>query len=201
MNYLKMLIKKRSLIATVFVIVTAVSAFLSFSFNKYKAQSIIEVGYQKNIDSILDKNYSDPREILEAPLQIVEKTQSGIYDDALMKELKIQKAELPELNASNPNNTNLVKLTVLSNSQELAQKTLEIVDRLIVEEHAKRAEILGKTNGTFQPTEVVKEPTTTKDGLGHILKIVAGGIAGLLLGILMAFFSEWWQANKKKLRL
>jgi len=50
----------------------------------------------------------------------------------------------------------------------------------------------------FEPTKIIKEPSIRKKGPSY-LSFIFGGVLGLFLGLVLAFFKEWWDKNKYKI--
>ena len=54
----------------------------------------------------------------------------------------------------------------------------------------------------IKPTQIIKSPTISEEPVKPkpLLNIVIAAVLGLFVGVFLAFFKEWWEKNKTKLR-
>jgi capsular polysaccharide biosynthesis protein len=202
-DYIKVVIEKGRVILGTFLIVVALAAMLTYLLSGgYHAETIIEIGYSQSKINILGAESSPIREPLEGQTQLVEKINAGVYNSRIIKELNLKNNEsLPTIRAIFPKDTYLVKITASSDDSELAQKTLEIIDKLIIDDHKQIEEELKGVVDSIRPTEIVKNPSVVQNRPNLTLNIALAAILGLFLGVLIAFCLHWWEINKNKLRI
>ncbi len=82
---------------------------------------------------------------------------------------------------------------LLTKGQQIGDLKLEIY---FLQE--KIDNLQNQING-FEPTKAIKEPSIEKKA-PSCLSFVFGGVLGLFLGVVLAFFKEWWDKNKYKIR-
>ena len=121
-DYIKIILKRKWLILKITVGVMIVVGALSLVMQKYKVDTILEVGITEDI--------------LESPNQIVEKIKNGNYNEVIKRKLNIEK--LPKIEVSTPKDTRLVIISIKSSNPEQAKKILEELENLILKEHQEK---------------------------------------------------------------
>ena len=133
MDYVKVLIKRKRLIFTVFLIfVIAAWVFSSYSPKVYKIDTALEVG-EVEIGAI-----PETKQVIEEPAQVVGKIESDAYGILVRETLSISEEEYPEIKVENPENTSLVIVAITSSEPELAQNILKGINALIIGEHFEK---------------------------------------------------------------
>ncbi|KPJ56493.1 hypothetical protein AMJ49_04745 [Parcubacteria bacterium DG_74_2] len=201
-DYIKVILKRKKLILSVFLVVVISTAIFSFLTPKiYKVDTIIEVGKIKN-ESIVEitgkiKDETIIRikdKTIETPSQIVSKIQNDIYGILIKKNLGISEKEYPEIKVENPEGTDLIIMKIESEETEKAKNILKELNKLILENHKQRVD----AENIIRLTKVIKEPTISTQTIGSklLLNMLIAVILGLFLGIFLAFLQEWWERNK-----
>jgi len=213
MDYLKVIIKRKRLILTVFLVVIIVAGIFSFLSPKvYEVGTTLEIGRIRG-------------QIIEPIPQIIEKIESGIY------------GRIPEMKVSSPKDTNFIKIELTSSEPQRTKKELANLTELILNEHNEKIDFqkdllekeikrlegninflllrgqetailqleinnLERQRELFQPTKLVIEPTISEKTVSPnlVLNMVVAVILGLFIGIFLVFFQEWWEKNKTKLK-
>ncbi len=118
MDYVKVLIKRKWLILVVFLVtVGAVGFFSWYSPKVYKIDTSLEIGKIK------------VGQVVEEPLQVVGKINSGIY------------GKFPGMKVSNPANTNLIRIEIDSKDPQEAKNILREINRIVLEDHQEKIKI------------------------------------------------------------
>ncbi len=121
MEYVRIIIKRKWLILGLFLIGLMAAGILTslltnLSLKTYKVETSFEIG-RFGGDSPL-----------EAPSQVIEKIKSGVY------------GTYPGIETSNPANTNLIKMEIISTNPEGAKKALESINKSILANHNSQIE-------------------------------------------------------------
>jgi len=134
-DYLKIILKRKWLILGIGLTVTIITFLFSFFSPKiYEISTSIEIG--KSFEG------SNP---LENPIQVKTKIEEDIY-----KEIQ----EKFDLKVENPKNTNLILIKVESKNPEKAEKILEELNKIILEDHQKKLE--GQINTLSKKEKIIK---------------------------------------------
>jgi capsular polysaccharide biosynthesis protein len=122
--------KKKFMIVSGTILFVCVWVLTDFILPKeYKVYSVIELG--KRFVASADGKIIEEMPI-EPPQSIKEKILGGIYDQAILEKFKDSLVELPKVDVLVPANTNMIKLTILSNKPKVAKNILnELVDSII----------------------------------------------------------------------
>lgn len=228
MDYVKVMIKRKREILTVFLFVVVIVFVFSVLVPKvYKIDTVLEIG---KIDN----------ELIEEPLQLVEKIKGDTYGIFVREKLNISEREYPKIKVENPQDTNLVKIEIESPKPKLAKDILTEIDNLILKEHQekfekKKSKIQENINeiqkeltlletqkiysdegianlqialanlkeklNSAKMTEIVKSSTISESPIKPklFLNLVIAGTLGVFLGVFWAFLKEWWEKNKDKI--
>jgi len=158
-DYIKVIIKRKWLIVGITIGAAILAAILSFLIPKsYEADTILEIG----------KIGTDP---IELPPQLVEKIQNGNYNKLIEKNLNIE--NLPSFKAENPQNTNLVIISINSSNSDEANKILEELNKVILAEHQekldkKRAEIEENIKDTQEELNLLETQKKYSEGIADL---------------------------------
>lgn len=211
-NYLKVILKRKWLILTVFLVVVIGIGIVSFLTPKvYKIDTSLEIG-------------TIGGQPLEHPLQVAEKINSDVY------------GRVVGIKATNPPYTNLVNIETTSKEPQKIKEILGEIERSILTEHNNKIDyqksllekeiekLQEKMNflisqnqketvflqleiknlqwqkETIQPTKIIKEPTVSEKPVRPktFLNIVIAAVLGIFIGVVSAFFKEWWDKNKAR---
>ena len=217
MDYVKVILKrKRLILAIFFIIVIVVGVFSWVSPKVYKIDTTLEIGKIKE-----GKGTEEPFQVIEAPDQVVEKINDGVY--GWSQGMKV----------NNPANTNLIKIETISKDPQRTKKILDEINELILTEHNNKVDAqknllereierlqekidfliskgqetailqleinnLQRQKEAFQPTKIVKAPAISEKPVKPkpILNMIIATTLGIFIGISWAFFKEWWEKNK-----
>jgi capsular polysaccharide biosynthesis protein len=229
MDYVKVIIKRKGLILTLFLAAVIVAGVFSFiSPRVYQVNTVLEIG---KIDS----------ELLEQPAQLIEKIKGDVYKSFIQEKLNVSEEKYPQIKSENPKDTSLIKIEIESERPELAKNILTEINNLILKEHQEQFEkrkskieesikeiqnklaLLEKEKSSsgegisqlqiallnlkekldnMESTKIINPPTISPNPIRPkpVLNIVIAGILGIFIGIFLAFFQEWWEKNKLKLK-
>ncbi|MFH1657154.1 MAG: hypothetical protein ABH919_01690 [bacterium] len=124
-DYVKIIFKKKRLIAAIFFIFVVPTAIVSFWLPKvYKIDTSLETGIVNGV-------------AIEDAKQVVEKIKGDAYGILTRKELEISEEDYPEIKINNPEGTNLIILKIESDEIQRAKDVLSKIGELILEEHQK----------------------------------------------------------------
>ncbi len=207
MDYIKVILKRKTFILALFLTAVITAGIFSFLLPKvYKIEVVLKVGQVVGSQ-------------IESPAQLVEKISRGVY------------GEYPKLKADNPKRTRLVLIATETSKIQEAKDVLNKIIDLILKEHEKKftekfavleEEIVKteeelkflKSSKTYtgegiaqlqtqlsnkkialinsEMTEVIKAPTVSKEPLAPkpLLNMAIAGILGLFLGIFLAFLEN-----------
>jgi len=228
MDYLKVIIKRKKLILTVFsAAIIAAGVFSFLSPKVYKVDTVLEIGQVAGTE-------------IEAPGQIVEKIGGDVYGILIREKLELTGEEYPKIKAENPKDTKLLIIMAESNNPQKAREILSETIDLILKEHGEKfieknsllEEEIAKTEkeleflksykayadwgiaqlqtelsdkkrqlAYFEMTEIIKPPAVSEKPIKPkpFLNMVIAVILGLFIGTFLAFFQEWWEKNQIKL--
>ena len=219
MDYIKVLVKRKWLILIIFLAAVIVAGIFSFYSPKiYKIDTFLEIG------RIGGQAIGVPMQMIEAPGQVMEKINNGVY------------GEYPGIKVNNPQNTSLITMEMLSKEPRKAKANLEEINNNILTEHTNKINLnknilekeidelqeninfliskeqetatlyltiinLRKEIEALQPTKIVKSPTISEKPVKprSALNIAVAGVLGIFIGIFLAFGKEWWEKNKARL--
>lgn len=123
-DYIKIFIKRKRIILGITAILILIAAVWSFITPKtYNVDIILEVGQIEDF-------------IPEAPSQLVEKIKNDSYGKMIKESLEID--TLPVITASNPQDTRLVIISVVSSNLDEAIAVLDKIEDLILKEHQEK---------------------------------------------------------------
>lgn len=105
-------------------------AFIFLTPKVYRIDSLIEIGTFPDSTGTVQP--------LESPQQLIEKITNGNYTVLAKKKLGIADKQFPEVDAENPENTNLVQVSVYSSYPEIAQTILTEINTVILADHQKK---------------------------------------------------------------
>ena len=236
MDYVKVIIKRKGLILTLFLAAVIVAGVFSFISPKvYKVDTSLEVGRIETATETI------PEQMVESPTQLVEKIKGDVYGIFVREKLGIPKEKYPKIKAENPKDTSLIKIEIESERPELAKNILTEINNLILKEHQEQFEkrkskieesikeiqnklaLLEKEKSSsgegisqlqiallnlkekldnMESTKIINPPTISPNPIRPkpVLNIVIAGILGIFIGTFLAFFQEWWEKNKLKLK-
>ncbi|MFA5386666.1 MAG: Wzz/FepE/Etk N-terminal domain-containing protein [Candidatus Paceibacterota bacterium] len=225
MDYVKVILKRKVFILSLFLAAIIVAAIFSFLSPKvYKISTVLEIG-----------NFGN--EPLEAPDQLIEKLKTGSYKITVMESLEITEKDYPEVETENPKNTRLMVREVESSDPERVKAILEEVNSLILVDHEEKLDLLKsmtekdmeeiqrglalletqkiyadqgiaslqatlfslKQKLNFaEPTKITKPPLISENPIRPrpLLNMAIAGILGLFMGTFLAFGREWWEKAK-----
>jgi len=135
-DYVRVLLKGKWLILGVTVIAVVAAVGLSLTMPKvYRVETTLELGR-------FGRGQTEPKasNLVEEPLQLVEKINGGIYDVSVKEALGIAEKDFPELKAENPKNTYLVEVAVESRNAQQAKDILDKVNELVLAEHREEVD-------------------------------------------------------------
>jgi len=164
-DYIKVIIKRKWLIVGIALGAAILAATLSFLTPKsYEADTILEIG----------KIGTSP---IEPPSQLVEKIQNGSYNKLIEKNLNIENP--PSIKAENPQNTNLVIISINSSNSDKANKILEELNKIILAEHQekidkKRAEIEENIKNTQEELSLLETQKKYSEGIADLQINISG---------------------------
>lgn len=95
----------------------------------YRIQSMVEVGVMMT--------EADRTEVIVNPKVVVANIEEGVYDNSICKKLDIPDNSLPEIKATHPRNTALVKINIESKELEQNLKALDVLSGLILQNHSE----------------------------------------------------------------
>lgn len=122
-DYVRVLIKKKWLILGITLGAAVLAAVLTMTMPKtYEVNTILEVG--KTGDGLI-----------ETPGQLAEKIKNGNYNALIKSKLNLE--TIPSLEAQNPQNTNLVIVSLTSPNPQEAVQILNELNNNILAEHQK----------------------------------------------------------------
>jgi len=128
MDYVKVIIKRKRLILTIFLGSAIVAGVFSFMMAKvYKIDTSLEVG---RIGSSM----------IEAPGQVIEKIKGDVYGIFIREKLEILEQDYPKIKTENPKDTRLMNIKIESSETEKAKNILKKFNSLILAEHQEKIE-------------------------------------------------------------
>jgi len=128
-DYVKVIIKRKREILTVFVFAVVIAFLFSVFFPKiYKIDTALEIG-------------KIGEETVEVPQQLVEKIKNDVFGILVREKLKISERDFEkyfQIKPENPKDTYLVQIEIDSKKPQLAQKILEETNNLILSDHQEK---------------------------------------------------------------
>lgn len=132
-DYVKVLIKRKRLLFSVFLaIVLAAFVFSVVSQKIYKVGTSLEIG--KLAIGVVPEVIQP----VEEPAQVVGKIKSDAYGVPVREKLGISEREYPQIKVENPQNTNLIIIVVESGNTELAKNIILEISNIILREHQEK---------------------------------------------------------------
>jgi capsular polysaccharide biosynthesis protein len=190
-DFAKVILQRKKLLIAVLGLVLLIGAFFAFATkNVYVVDMLIEVGTYPGFEGALIP--------LENPHQLTEKISAGSYDEAVKSKLGLDAGKQLILKATNPDNTNLVRVYIQSSEPDTALPILEEVARLILADHDIRSSERGISNIVgFVPTDIAKVPTIASRPLNDrpILVMIFAAFVGVVFALLAVFSTEWWRRS------
>lgn len=124
MDYVKVILKRKLLILIIFLVAVLAAGVYSFLATKiYEIDTSLEIG-------------RIGKETLEAPTQLVEKINSGVYNAAIKEKLSLK--GFPGIIASSPKGTSLVLIEMESSQPQEAKNVLASLNELVLEDHQEK---------------------------------------------------------------
>jgi len=214
MDYVRLILKKKWLIlATLLLVVTTTALFNLLMPKIYKVDTALEIGIIEG-------------QPLEPQLQVAEKINNGIYGElpgikasnpdwtnligieAMSKNPQRTKEAMQVIEeliiAEHNNKIDLQKIIIEKEIEKLQGNINYLISQGQQEVAPLQLEInnLQRQKEMIQPTKIVKEPSISEKPLKPkiLLNIIIAAILGIFLGVLLAFFKEWWDKNKGKIQ-
>ncbi len=132
-DYVKVIIKRKKIIAIIFFLAVIIAGVLSFVLPKvYKIDTTLSVGKIENPEA---KTEEERVVLVEDPLQVKQKIDNDVYGILIREKLSISEAEYPKITTENPKETNLITLKINSDKIQQAQDILTEINNAIVSEH------------------------------------------------------------------
>lgn len=225
MDYVKVILKRKELILTLFFGAVIVAGILSLLLPKtYKVEAVLETGQIAGTE-------------IESPVQVVKKIESDVYGILIREKLAISEKKYLKTKTENPKDTRLVVITIESTDTQRAKDILDETISFVLKEHQEKfaekislmeeeiakieqqldflksyktyadegiaqlqAQLSNKKRelGNSKMTEMIKPPTVSEEPIKPkpILNMAIAGILGLFVGIFLAFGKEWWEKAK-----
>lgn len=224
-DYVKVILKRKVFILTVFLLAIIIAGIFSFLSPKvYKVDTVLEIG-------------TFAEGMIGSPEQLVEKFNVGAYKILTMEKLDISELAYPNIKTSNPEGTNLIIREIESTDTERAKLILKEANNLILADHRQKfdeskikieneiediektlalletqkiyadqgisdlkiavLELKNKLN-FIKDTEVIKPPAVSQKPIKPrpFINVAIAGILGLFIGLFLAFGKEWWEKSK-----
>jgi len=122
-DYLRVVIRRKWLIFTVFLLAIIGASLFSFLKPKvYKTETVLEIGTVGG-------------SIIENPSQIIGRVNENIYSAVVEKKLGIKEWQYPKIKISNPNGTNLIVMEIQSSNPPPMKSILEEINNSIILDH------------------------------------------------------------------
>jgi len=206
MDYIKIIIKKKTLILSFLLASLIIAGGLTFLLPKtYKAETYLKIGSE------------------ESPSNTAEEINAGFFGD------------YPGIEATNILGVGLVKVETVSKDPDRARKNLENINKSILEKESqeiavkkkylksaierldKKIKFLLYKNNEVAPlelkifgiqkqidnmhlTKIIKKPVIISEGKANLIfNLICGGLLGLFLGVFLVFGINWWEKNRKEL--
>jgi len=206
MDYIKIIIKKKTLILSFLLAGLIIAGGLTFLLPKtYKAETYLKIGSE------------------ESPSNAAKEINAGFFGD------------YPGIKATNLLGTGLIKVETVSKDPDRARKNLENINKSILEKESQKIKAKKKSledsvkkldkkikfllykNNEVAPlelkifsiqrqiddmrlTKIIKKPVIISEGKANLIfNLICGGLLGIFLGAFLAFGKEWWENNKKEL--
>jgi uncharacterized protein involved in exopolysaccharide biosynthesis len=128
MDYVKVILKRKVFILTLFSLAVIVAAIFSFLSPKvYKVDTVLEIG-------------KVGEEIVESPKQLMGRIEGDVYGALIRTKLNIPETEYPIIKVENPEDTSVIRMEIESKNTERSKEILNEKDELIIIEHQKKIE-------------------------------------------------------------
>lgn len=128
MDYVKVIIKRKKLIAGVLVVAVVTAGVISLVMPKvHKIDTAIEIGVVSNESGNI-----------EDPAQVLEKIKGDVYGITVREKLNISEEKFPKINAENKKDTNLITLQIDSDKTDQAKSVLDEINNLIIGKHEEK---------------------------------------------------------------
>jgi len=229
MDYVKVILKRKWLILEVFVAAAIIAGVFSFISPKvYKIDTTLEIGKIDNElleqpAQLIEKIKGDVyQSFIQEKLNLSEEKYPQIKaenpKDTNLIKIEIE-SERPELAK---NILAEISNLILKEHQEQSEKRKSKIEENIKEIQSEltllEKQKVYSDEGIFQlqitlsnlkekinnaePTKIIKPPTTSSGPITPkpVLNIVIAAILGIFIGTFLAFFQEWWEKNKIKLK-
>lgn len=136
MDYVKVIFKRKKLIAGIFVVAVVTAGAISFSLPKvYKTDMTLGVG---KIEDPEAKTDAERIILIEDPAQVKQKIDNDVYGVSIREKLSVSENEYPKIKTENPKDTNLVTVKIESDKTQRARDILKELSNLIIAEHRER---------------------------------------------------------------
>ena len=127
MDYVKVIIKRRWLILTMFLGAAIIAGIFSFSLPKiYRIDTSLEIGKVGG---------GKETEAIETIEQVIGKIKGDIYGVFVREKLEISGEGYPKIKTENPKDTKLIAMVIEFAEPEKAKNILEEINQLILAEH------------------------------------------------------------------
>jgi uncharacterized protein involved in exopolysaccharide biosynthesis len=229
MDYVKVLFERKWLILVVFFGAAIVAGIFSFiSPRVYQVNTVLEIGkidseLLEQPAQLIEKIKGDVyKSFIQGKLNVSEEKYPQIKaenpkDTNLIKiEIESERPELAKNILTEINNLILKehqeqfekrKSKIEENIKEIqSELTLLEKQKVYSDEGISQLQItilnLKEKINNAEPTKVINPPTISPNPIRPkpVLNIVIAGILGIFIGVFLAFFQEWWEKNKLKLK-
>lgn len=150
----------------------------------------------KGLATIVEKQHKDK---FEDQREILVDTKERINNkiENLKEEKKVVEDKIEQLRNSQSKEQSSEKEYLLTE----AKKELESKKRVIEEQHLELNEIKKELEKAHPTTVLNDSSSASVTRVGLVVNVVIGGIIGLFLGVLVAFFRDFWEKNKDELNI
>jgi len=124
-DYIRVVFKrKKTILVCALIAVCVAFLFYFFSTSVYEIDTILEIGHMENF-------------VPEEPIQVVEKIQNNTYNEIIKEKLNRENT-LKGIEASTPEKTRLVKITVKTTNPTQGKLALDTLNQIILKEHQEK---------------------------------------------------------------
>ncbi len=135
-DYVKVIIERKKLIASIFVFAVVVAGVISLILPKvYKVDTSIEIGVRPGV---VAPDSATGDSLIEKPEQVIEKIKNDVYGVAVREKLNISERDFPKIKTNNVKDTNLITISIESDKSEQAKNVLAEINSLIITKHQDR---------------------------------------------------------------
>jgi len=128
MDYVKVILKRKVFISSLFLMAVIVAAIFSFlSPRVYKIDTVLEIG-------------KVGEEVVESPKQLIGRIEGDVYGALIRTKLNIPETEYPIIKVENPEDTSVIKMEIESRNTERSKEILNEKNELIIAEHQGKIE-------------------------------------------------------------